>query len=98
MTDELMRELTLAYMEKMDIDAAKTQWAVVRHYDQDHPHCHLIVNRVTNDGKVLSDSKSFERSEKACRALEKEYGLIDAGQLGIAKKLQEAQDGLLSPY
>jgi hypothetical protein len=98
MTDELMRELTLAYLKKMDIDATKTQWAVVRHYDRDHPHCHLLINRVTNDGKVLSDSKSFERSEEACRALEKEYGLVDAGQLGIADTLKKAQDGKLSPY
>jgi hypothetical protein len=97
-TDELMRELALAYLKKMDIDAEKTQWAVVRHYDQEHPHCHLIVNRVNNHGKVLSDSKSVERSEEACRALEKEYGLINAGQLGIMNKLREAQDGLLSPY
>lgn len=98
MTDELMRELTLAYLKKMDIDATQTQWAVVRHYDRDHPHCHLLVNRVTNDGKVLSDSKSFERSEQACRALEKEYGLVDAGQIGIADTLKKAQDGKLSPY
>ncbi len=98
MTDELMRELALAYLKKMDIDAAKTQWAVVRHYDQNHPHCHLIVNRVTNDGKVLSDSKSSERSAEACRALEKEYGLISAAQVGIENKLKEAQEGLLFPY
>jgi hypothetical protein len=98
LTDELMRELALAYLQKMEIDAAKTQWAVVRHYDQDHPHCHLIVNRVTNDGKVLSDSRSVERSIDACRALEKEYGLLNADQIGIVDKLKEAQQGLLSPY
>jgi hypothetical protein len=98
LTDELMTELVRAYLAKMEIDAAATQWAVVRHYDQDHPHCHLIVNRVTNEGKVLSDSKSFERNDDACRALEKEYGLINAAQIGIADKLKEAQAGRLSPY
>jgi len=98
LTDELMTELVRAYLAKMEIDAAATQWAVVRHYDQDHPHCHLIVNRVTNEGKVLSDSKSFDRNDDACRALEKEYGLIDAVQIGIADKLKEAQAGRLSPY
>jgi hypothetical protein len=98
MTDELMSELAQAYLAKMKMDAATTQWAVVRHYDQDHPHCHLIINRVTNDGKVLSDSRSFQRSDDACRALEKEYGLLSAAQIGIAIRLKEAQIGLLSPY
>lgn len=98
LTDELMTELVRAYLAKMEIDATATQWAVVRHYDQDHPHCHLIVNRVTNEGKVLSDSKSFERNDDACRALEQEYGLINAAQIGIADRLKEAQAGRLSPY
>lgn len=98
LTDELMCELALAYLAKMKIDAANTQWAVVRHYDQDHPHCHLIINRITNDGKVLNDSKSFQRSEEACRDLEKEYGLLSAAQIGIANKLKEAQEGKLSTY
>jgi hypothetical protein len=98
MTDELMGKLAIAYLGKMEIDVTATQWAVVRHHDQEHPHCHLLVNRVTNDGKVLKDFNSFQQSKAACRDLEKEHLLLNAAQIGIATQLKQAQRGLLTPY
>ena len=82
LTDKLMAELAREYLEQLKIDPDKTQWVLVRHHDQAHPHCHLIVNRVTNAGGALRDSGNFAASARACRNLEEEYGLVSAGEIG----------------
>jgi hypothetical protein len=82
MSNELMLELTLAWMKKMGIDAENTQWSLTRHHGTDHPHGHLIINRVANDGATISDQKNYGKSVEACRALEKEYGLVNAKEAG----------------
>jgi hypothetical protein len=51
------------------------QYAIFRHYDADHPHLHILVNRIGYDGKVVSDSKDYQRSEHVLRKLEKQHGL-----------------------
>ncbi|SKD08434.1 Relaxase/Mobilisation nuclease domain-containing protein [Chitinophaga ginsengisegetis] len=52
------------------------QFIIFRHRDADHPHLHILVNRIGFDGKVLSDSQDFARSEKIIRQLEIQYNLI----------------------
>ena len=53
----------------------------MRHCGQDHPHAHLIVNRVDNAGATVSDQHNYRRSAEACRQLEKQYGLISAQEV-----------------
>jgi len=74
--DELMRQVAHDYMRKMGI--VNTQYILVRHYDREHPHCHLIFNRVNNDGKLISDNNDLVRNVRACRAITEQYGLFIA--------------------
>jgi type IV secretory pathway VirD2 relaxase len=53
------------------------QYAIFRHFDADHPHLHILVNRIGYDGKVISDSKDYQRSEQVLRELEKQHGLTE---------------------
>jgi len=53
------------------------QYIMFRHHDADHPHLHILVNRIGYDGKVLSDSNDFARCEKILRQLEKKYNLTE---------------------
>ena len=39
MTDELMAEIAQDYMKQMGL--TNTPFIVVRHYDKEHPHCHI---------------------------------------------------------
>ncbi len=73
MTDALMTQITKEYMQKMNI--TDTQYLLVRHLDQPHPHCHLVYNRVGNDGQTISDKNIKIRNAKVCRALTEKYGL-----------------------
>ncbi|MBS7565648.1 relaxase/mobilization nuclease domain-containing protein [Mucilaginibacter sp. Bleaf8] len=56
------------------------QYLVFRHYDAEHPHVHLLVNRISFDGSVVSDSNNYKRSEALVRKLEKAYNLIAVEQ------------------
>lgn len=71
--DEAMVKLALEYMEKMGIK--NTQFIIVRHLDKEHPHCHIVYNRVDNDGRCVSDSYEYYRSNAICKELKKKYGL-----------------------
>lgn len=51
------------------------QYLIFRHYDAEHPHVHLLVNRVSFDGLVVSDSNNFKKSEVILRGIEQRYGL-----------------------
>lgn len=51
------------------------QYILFRHHDADHPHLHLLVNRIGFDGRVVSDSQDYARSERVLRELEIEYQL-----------------------
>lgn len=51
------------------------QFLIFRHHDAEHPHLHLLANRICFDGRVVSDSNNYEKSEALVRSLEKQYGL-----------------------
>ncbi len=79
-----------------------SQFVIYRHVDRDHPHIHIIANRVDMSGKVVSDKWDYKRSEKLVRELEKKYGLkpvvsskevmessLSKGQVGKYKRTGE---------
>lgn len=55
-----------------------TQYVVFRHRDADHPHCHIVFNRVSNSGKTIADKNDRYRSTKICRRLTEKHGLYIA--------------------
>ncbi len=73
LTDEQMTQIAREYMQKMGI--TDTQYLLVRHLDQPHPHCHLVYNRVGNNGQTISDKNIKLRNAKVCRELTEKYGL-----------------------
>ncbi len=64
--DDLIRRMQLEQHEVL----------IVAHKDTDHPHMHLLVNRVHPEhGKAWDRYRDFRRWEKAARELERGYGL-----------------------
>ena len=74
--DRLMVKIAYEYMEQMGI--RETQFIIARHTDRNHPHCHIVFNRVDNNGKTISDKNDRYRNEKVCKALTEKYGLYMA--------------------
>lgn len=73
MTDQFMERLAKEYMKAMGIE--NTQYLLVRHNNTSHSHCHIVFNRVDNDGKTISDKNDRYRNEKACKQLKDKYNL-----------------------
>ncbi|MCW0485041.1 relaxase/mobilization nuclease domain-containing protein [Gaoshiqia sediminis] len=73
---KIMVQIAGAYMKGMGIE--NTQYLLVRHYDKEHPHVHLVFNRVDNDGKTISDRNDRYRSEKICKDLTRRFHLYFA--------------------
>ena len=63
----------------MGIDATKHQHIVVRHFDTNHDHVHLVVNRISMVGGVWIPVFDIRQSHKAMREIEKEFGLTVVG-------------------
>jgi len=76
LTNAKMVQIAKEYMTKMGI--FNTQYIIGRHYDKEHPHIHIVFNRVDNNGKTISDKNDRYRSEKICKELTEKYGLYFA--------------------
>ena len=72
LTDEFMAKIALEYMRMMGI--TDTQFIIVRHHNTDNPHCHIVYNRINNDGKLISDRNDYRRNEQVTKALKSKYG------------------------
>ena len=83
LTDEMMTKIALEYMELMGI--RDTQFLLVRHHNTANPHCHLVYNRVDNNGKTISDKLERRRSEKIVKQLKDKYGLTYSDGKGQTK-------------
>lgn len=73
LTNSKMIEIAQEYMAKMGY--GNTQVLMVRHNDREHPHLHLILNRIDFNGKRISDQNERLRSTQVCKELTLKHGL-----------------------
>lgn len=65
LTDEYMTNIANDYLKGMGI--TDTQYLIIRHNDREHPHCHIVFNRVNNFGQTIKDSNNFHKNIEVCR-------------------------------
>ena len=93
LTDDVMVKIANEYLEKMGY--GNTQSLIVRHSDRQHPHLHICINRIGNDGKTISDRNEKYRSTKICRELTERYGLtIGEGKQEVNRLRLRGEDKL----
>ena len=85
LNNEKMVEIAKEYLQKMKIQ--DTQVLMVRHKDRDHPHIHIVYNRVNNDGKTIPDSLQRQKNIKICKELTLKHGLY----IGQGKQMVNRQ-------
>lgn len=82
LSDSSMVARAREYLEKMQITA--TQYLIVRHVDGEHPHLHIVYNRVNYEGKTIPDRFQRQRNAQVCRELTLRHGYYlapDKGQV-----------------
>ncbi|MDX2241554.1 MAG: relaxase/mobilization nuclease domain-containing protein [Leptolyngbyaceae cyanobacterium bins.302] len=73
-TDEQWRTIAADYLQGMGFQDC--QYLIARHNDQQHDHIHIIASRIRlPDGKTVSDSWDYRRSETLIRELEQQHNL-----------------------
>lgn len=73
LTDEQWREIGQRYLRGMGFK--DNQFVITRHTDTEHEHIHILANRITHAGKVVSDGQDYQRQETILREIERDYGL-----------------------
>jgi hypothetical protein len=82
LTDQFMAGIAQEYMGKMGY--RHTQYIIVRHHDTDHPHIHIVINRIDNNGTRISDQNEKLRNVKICMELTKKHCLyISTGKENV---------------
>jgi len=76
LTNQSIVQIAADYMNRMGI--INTQYLVARHYDKEHPHVHLVYNRIDFNGETIPDRNDRIRSAKICKELTREYKLYFA--------------------
>ncbi|MCT1526116.1 relaxase/mobilization nuclease domain-containing protein [Sphingobacterium hotanense] len=72
LTEEKMAAHAREYMERMGI--RDTQYLTVLHMDRQHPHVHIVYNRVDNSGKTIDNYNHWKKSYKVCREMTERHG------------------------
>ena len=73
LTDEQWREVGQRYLRGMGFK--DNQFVITRHTDTEHEHIHILANRITHAGEVVSDGQDYKRQETIMREIERDYGL-----------------------
>ncbi|NOT73418.1 MAG: relaxase/mobilization nuclease domain-containing protein [Cyclobacteriaceae bacterium] len=73
LSSDIMKRIGLDYLDAMGL--VNNQFIMFRHFDADHPHIHILVNRIDHNGSVRSDSNDYQQTEKILRSLEIKYHL-----------------------
>lgn len=74
--NRILGQIACDYLQRMGYD--DNQFVAFRHHDKEHPHLHLIVNRVNFKGKCTKDAHEKDRNVKVCKDLTYQYGLYIA--------------------
>lgn len=91
LSDEQWQTIGQKYLEGMGF--TNNQYIMTRHEDTDHEHIHILANRISNDGQVVSDSQDYKRQTVIMRQLEKEFGLrqLDPSKESGRKSLRKSE-------
>ena len=93
LTDATMVKIANEYLHKMGY--GDTESLIVRHSDRQHPHLHICINRIGNDGKTITDRNEKYHSTKICRELTERYGLtIGEGKQKVNRPRLRGEDKL----
>lgn len=73
LTDEQWRQIGQRYLRGMGFQ--DNQFVITRHTDTEHEHIHILANRITHAGEVVSDGQDYKRQEVIMREIERDFGL-----------------------
>ncbi|MEO0538265.1 MAG: relaxase/mobilization nuclease domain-containing protein [Cyanobacteria bacterium P01_A01_bin.123] len=86
LNDAQMQEACTHFLKVFGVDLDHHQHLIVRHHDEPQGHAHVIVNRISDQGKLLDLHRDWPRVKVATRRVEKDLGLRLTVEQGEADK------------
>ena len=91
--DNMLGQIVNDYLKRMGYD--DNQFVAFRHFYKEHPHVHIMVNRVNFKGKCTKDSHEKDKNIKVCKELTEQYGLYMArGKEAIKERRLRSMDAI----
>jgi hypothetical protein len=91
LNDEVMVSIAKEYLHRMKIQ--DTQYLIVKHQDKEHPHIHIVYNRINNDGKTIPDNFQKQRNAKVTKELTLKHGFfLSPGKENVNRKQLKGED------
>ena len=87
LTDEQLTAIGEEYMQKLGY--GNQPYMIFKHEDIERRHIHIVSTCVNEKGEKIDDAYEWNRSMKACRELERKFGL---------KQVEDKRRELLEPY
>lgn len=89
----ILGQLVNDYLQRMGYD--DNQFVAFRHYDKEHPHVHIVVNRVNFKGKCTKDAHEKDKNVKECKDLTQKFGLyIASGKEAVKAQRLRTMDAI----
>lgn len=88
LTKTQWKKVIKAYLKEMGF--ANSGYVAVRHTDQPHDHVHIVANRVTRDGQLVSDSWDYLKSQAVVRRLEQKFNHYGIKQVNSSHQVLES--------
>ena len=89
----ILGQLVNDYLQRMGYD--DNQFVAFRHYDKEHPHVHIVVNRVNFKGKCTKDAHEKDKNVKVCKDLTQKFGLyIASGKEAVKAQRLRTMDAI----
>ncbi|HYJ64443.1 MAG TPA: relaxase/mobilization nuclease domain-containing protein [Parafilimonas sp.] len=67
--------MTISEACAKDLGFENNQFVSIFHKDTEHPHMHIVANRIGFDKKTVSDSNNYQKTAAFCRKMELNFNL-----------------------
>lgn len=96
LNDQLYLEIAQEYLEAMGY--GEQPYIAYEHFDRQHPHLHLVLPKITAEGKAITGQSDRYRSRQIARDLEKKYEITIARQKDQRKTYKQSTDTEIARY
>ncbi|MGF7078105.1 relaxase/mobilization nuclease domain-containing protein [Mucilaginibacter sp. UYCu711] len=91
LNDEVMVNMAKEYLQRMKIQ--DTQYLIVKHRDKEHPHIHIVYNRVNNNGETIPDNFQKKRNVQVAKELTIKHGFyLSPGKDDVNRQQLKGED------
>ena len=78
---DILIKIVLDYVKEMRL--TNTQFVAFLHTDTQHPHIHLVANRIMKNGTRFNDSMEGYRGKQACQKITAKYQLTPRSEAHV---------------